>query len=273
MKVMLLFPPNWTPSMPHLALPTLTAYLRSHGVEVIQRDLNASTFDDILTRSFMIDTLEKLREDYGQDASRHPTDRRAIPQRDHVLWALQEGPKLANEVKKAKSIMRSETFFDGERSLPAFETIIKCLEIASLPYYPASLTLQTYISAYATDSSESLLQGVQDENHNMFLNIFRNGILEEIKREKPDIVGISIPSMPQMLAGMTIGYLMKDAGLDCHVTIGGPHVSMLRDELAKVPAIFSLFDSAVVFDGEVPLLELARAIENGDDLSVVPNLV
>ena len=28
MKVLLLFPPNWTPAMPHLALPTLTAYLR-----------------------------------------------------------------------------------------------------------------------------------------------------------------------------------------------------------------------------------------------------
>ena len=25
--------------MPHLALPTLTAYLRGHGVDVIQRDL------------------------------------------------------------------------------------------------------------------------------------------------------------------------------------------------------------------------------------------
>lgn len=274
MKVMLLFPPNWTPSMPHLALPTLTAYLRSHGVEVIQRDLNATTFDDILTRSFMMETLEKLREDYGADVSYHPTDRRGLPSREHVRWALKEGPRLANDVKKAKSIMRSETFFDGAKSFPAFETIIKCLEIASLPYYPASLTLQTYISAYPTDSSASLLKGVQDENHNIFLKIFREGILEEIKREKPDVVGISIPSMPQMLAAMTLGYLIKqEAGLDCHVTIGGPHVSMLRDELAKVPAIFSLIDSAVVFDGEVPLLNLTQALDGDGDLSTVPNLV
>jgi len=32
MKVMLLFPPNWNPAMPHLALPTLTAFLRAHGI-------------------------------------------------------------------------------------------------------------------------------------------------------------------------------------------------------------------------------------------------
>ena len=43
MKIVLLFPPNWTPSMPHLALPTLTAFLREEGIEVIQRDLNATS--------------------------------------------------------------------------------------------------------------------------------------------------------------------------------------------------------------------------------------
>ncbi len=45
-KVMLLFPPNWTPTMPHLALPTLTAYLRQEGVAVLQRDLNVEVFDE-----------------------------------------------------------------------------------------------------------------------------------------------------------------------------------------------------------------------------------
>lgn len=273
MKVMLLFPPNWTPSMPHLALPTLTAYLREQGVAVIQRDLNATTFDDILTRQYIVDTLARLREDYGADVSRYPANRRAVPKPEQVQWALREGPHLANDVQSAKRIMRSEAFFEGDKSLPAFETVIKCLEIASLPFYPASLNLQTYIAAYPTDSSKGLLEGVKDENHNIFLNIFRNGILKEIEQEKPDIVGISIPSMPQMLAAMTLGYLVKNSGLDCHVTVGGPHVSMLRDEFVKVPEIFSLFDSAVVFDGEVPLLRLTEALDSDGDLSQVPNLV
>ncbi|MEO8397099.1 MAG: cobalamin-dependent protein, partial [Chloroflexota bacterium] len=273
MKIVLLFPPNWTPSMPHLALPTLTAFLRERGIEVIQRDLNATTFDEILTREYLLKSLARLREDYGTDANRHPQDRRGLPKRDHVLWALKQGEQLAQEVEQAKAIIRSERFFDGEISLPAFETIIQSLEVASLPFYPASLTLQTYVSASPTDSSAALLQAVKDENHNIFLDLFRNGILKEIEREKPDIVGISIPSMPQMLAGMTLAYLVKNAGLDCHVTVGGPHISMLRDELAKVPAMFSLFDSAVVFDGEVPLLNLAQALEGNGDLSQVPNLV
>jgi anaerobic magnesium-protoporphyrin IX monomethyl ester cyclase len=48
---------------------------------------------------------------------------------------------------------------------------------------------------------------------------------------------------------------------------------MLRDQLPKVPALFSLIDSAVIFGGEVPLLRLAEAIEGDGNLSSVPNLI
>lgn len=273
MKVMLLFPPNWTPSMPHLALPTLTAYLRMHNIEVIQRDLNAEVFDEILTRKYMKTALARLRNDYGMAANKRPS-KTSHPPREQILWALQEGPRLMEAVQQAKRTFRSADFFDGDRSLDAFETIIACLEIASLPFYPASLNLQSYISAYPVDSSRGVLQGVKDAYHNIFLDIFRRGVLQDIKREQPDVVGISIPSMPQMLAGMTLGYLIKqEAGLDCHVTVGGPHISMLRDELAKVPAIFSLFDSAVVFDGEISLVQLVQAVANGGDFAHIPNLI
>ncbi len=273
MKVMLLFPPNWTPSMPHLALPTLTAYLRMHGVEVIQRDLNAEVFDEILTRRHMKNAIARLRRDYGPNAARKPP-KRAHPHRERILWALHEGPRLADTVQTAKQVIRSDAFFDGPTSLAAFETVIQCLEIASLPYYPASLHLQSYVSAHPVDSSKAVLAGVKDADHNIFLDIFRRGILEDIKREKPDVVGISIPSMPQMLAGMTLGYLVKEeSGCDCHVTVGGPHISMLRDELPKVPSIFSLFDSAVVFDGEAPLLRLVESVAGNGDLSHIPNLI
>lgn len=272
MKVMLLFPPNWTPSMPHLALPTLAAFLRRHGVEVIQRDLNAEVFDEILTRRYMERAVARLRDRYGPRAD-HPPNRRPLPPRERVVWALREGPRLAQAVQRAKQMIRSGAFFDGPVSLRAFETVIQCLEIASLPYYPASLHLQSYISARPVDSSVALLAAVRDADHNIFLDLFRRGILEDIKREQPDVVGISIPSMPQMLAGMTLGYLIKEAGLDCHVTVGGPHITMLREQLPKVPALFELFDSAVVFDGEVPLLQLVEAVTAGADLSVVPNLI
>ncbi|MFZ1754465.1 MAG: hypothetical protein WAU10_12010, partial [Caldilineaceae bacterium] len=68
-KVMLLFPPNWTPTMPHLALPTLTAWLRQEGISVIQRDLNVEVFDYILTRDFVEESVERVRAVFGPRGS------------------------------------------------------------------------------------------------------------------------------------------------------------------------------------------------------------
>jgi len=273
MKIMLFFPPNWTPTMPHLALPTLTAYLRRTGVAVIQRDLNAEIFDEILTQRHMQRTVARLRRAHGDPRrpQRSPSRRGPAPQK--VQWALREGPRLAARVERAKQTIRSEAFFDGPVGVQAFETIMQSLEIASLPYYPASLHLQSYVAAAPVDSSRSLLQLVRDPQHNMFIDFYKRIVLPDIAREQPDIVGISIPSMPQMLAGMTLGHLIKEAGLECHVTVGGPHISMLRAELPQAPRIFELFDSAVVFDGEAPLLQLTQALENDGDLAEVPNLI
>ncbi len=272
MKVMLLFPPNWTPTMPHLALPTLTAYLRSHSVEVIQRDLNQEVLDEVLTRRYLEQAIVHLREDYGPNASRHPAGS-TMPPREAIRWALTDGPQLANQVERAKAVIRSDVFFDGPIGLSALQVMAQSLELASLPFYPASLQLGTYVPASPADSSRSLLQAVRDPRHNMFLDIYRRGVIADIERGQPDIVGISIPTMAQMLPGMTLGYLIKQRGLPCHVTVGGPHITMLREQLPKAPSLFQWFDSAVVFDGEVPLLRLAEALDDDGDLSRVPNLI
>ena len=94
MKVMLLFPPHWTPTMPHLALPALTSYLRSHGVEVVQRDLNLETFDEVLTRAYLTQASARLRRDYRAHGSRWP-----VPKRGMVEWALAHGSQLAAQIE------------------------------------------------------------------------------------------------------------------------------------------------------------------------------
>ncbi len=265
--------------MPHLALPTLAAYLRGHGVEVIQRDLNLEIFDDILTHDYMRGVITQVRNRYGSKAtsSSHRTHKshagNRTPTPEMIEWALAQGPHIANQVEQAKAIIRSEAFFDGPVGLRAFKTVVDCLELASLPFYPANLHLQSYEAAGPVDSSRSLLALVRDTETNIFLDYFRQGVLQDIKREAPDVVGISIPSMPQMLAGMTLAYLIKEAGLDCHVTVGGPHISMLREPLRKVSALFTLIDSAVAYDGEEALLRLTQAVVNQESLANVPNLI
>jgi hypothetical protein len=272
MNVLLLFPPNWTPSMPHLALPTLAAFLRGQGVSVTQRDLNIEVFDAVLTRGYLERALARLRRDYGPRGDRRPARDLAAP-RETVEWALREGPGLAARVERAKHTIRSMAFFDGPIGLEAFGTVLDALEVASLPFYPAALEIGTYRPAFTADGTANIMREVRDPQLNMLIELYRDGVLADIVRDPPDVVGISIPSMAQMVPGLTIAALIKDAGLACHVVIGGPHITMLRERLVASPGIFELVDSAVVFDGEVPLLQLCQALEAGGDLSGVPNLI
>ena len=48
MRVALVYPPTCDPTAPYLALPTLTAFLRQNGVEVLQIDANVEGFDAVL---------------------------------------------------------------------------------------------------------------------------------------------------------------------------------------------------------------------------------
>jgi hypothetical protein len=274
MKITLVFPPHWTPTMPHMALPTLASYLRAHGVEVVQRDLNVEVFDTILTREYLTQARNRLRQ--GQRSSIHHRG----PPPEKVQWALSYGNTLASQIEEAMRVLRSDAFLDGPTGLQAFLTIDQSLELASLPFFPAKLGLLEYTPASPVDSSRHLLRAVRNARHNIFLEHYRQGILADLKRDPPDIVGISIATMDQMLAGMTLGYLIKRA-VDSltvrpmHVTVGGPHISMLRDQLLKVPAMFQCFDSAIAFDGEIPLLRLAETLDKDPhgDLSQVPNLI
>jgi anaerobic magnesium-protoporphyrin IX monomethyl ester cyclase len=221
--------------MPHLALPVLTAYLRSHGVQVVQRDLNLETYDAVLSRAHLEQVVKRLYAQFNR------MWRRGLPAK--IQRTLEQKASIAAQVEQAKTVFRSPAFYDGETSLAAFGIIGRALELASLPFAPARLDLLKYEPASPVDSSQSLLQAVQDSQHNMFLGLFKRIILPDIEREHPDLVGISILTIGQMLPGMTLAYLVKQAGLQCHVTVGGPHITMLRDQLPRTPALFSLYQT------------------------------
>src|SRR5437764_15211445 len=60
LKTMLLFPPEWVPTAPYLALPSLTAVLRENGHEVIQRDINIEMYDLFFSDTFLICVMARM---------------------------------------------------------------------------------------------------------------------------------------------------------------------------------------------------------------------
>jgi len=271
-KVLLLFPPAWTPAMPHLATPMLTAYLRAHGVTVVQRDLNLEVMEHLLRREHLEGALAQVRRAYGGRSGRrrghgHP------PPSEVIDWALAEGPRIAGDLAEAVGVLRSRAFYDGARSRAAMECVAGALQIASLPHHPAVVELSSLTSAVREDVSAEVLRGAADPQVNPYLRVLDRYVVDSLVAEAPDLVGISVPTMGQFLAAITVASLLRRRGVRAHITLGGPHITMLREALEDAPALFDLVDSAVVFGGERPLLALAQALEAGASLEGVPNLL
>jgi hypothetical protein len=272
MRILLVFPPHWVPVMPHLALPTLTAALRAQGHQVVQRDLNIETFDAVLSQGYLEQALARLQT-------------RAVAPAHRAQSLITRGPRIAREAASAKAIMRDARFYDGRTSRRAFLTLVEALELASSAFSPSEpvkttgpvnitgLQFTSFTSPVPVDQSAELLRVVGDPARNIFLDLFRDGILQDIIADPPDILGISIPTLDQMLAGMTLAHLIKANDLPCHVTVGGPHISMLRGQLPQTPQLFDLIDSAIVFSGATALQRLAEALGAGASLGEVPNLI
>ena len=64
MKVSLIFPPQGHFTQPYLSLPSLTAWLRMHGIEeVSQLDVNIEAYEHILSRKRLLRSIERVRAD------------------------------------------------------------------------------------------------------------------------------------------------------------------------------------------------------------------
>src|SRR5256885_14996431 len=93
-------------------------------------------------------------------------------------------------------------------------------------------------------------------------------------RESPDVVGVSIGTQMQLLAGLTFCKMIKEAFPHIHITVGGNIITRLQEEFPKHERFFTTaFDSAILYEGEHALLWLLEALAGEREMGKVPNLI
>jgi radical SAM superfamily enzyme YgiQ (UPF0313 family) len=101
----------------------------------------------------------------------------------------------------------------------------------------------------------------------------RELFIPSIVNSRPDLIGVSITATSQIIPGLTLCKLIKEAAPDLHVTIGGSIFTRLVDNVRRCPNLFDLTDDIIVFEGETALLELVNQLAGKKDYSKVPNLI
>ena len=93
---MLFRSPEWVPTAPYLALPSLTAVLRQNGHEVVQKDVNIEMYDHFFTDTFLIWVMARMS-----------TQRRALAAREAAggLTEREEAQKACLDAAAAVDVI------------------------------------------------------------------------------------------------------------------------------------------------------------------------
>ncbi len=277
MKVSLLFPPTWHPSQPYLSLPSLMGFLAQGGVpDVSQRDLGIELLDRVVTQSYGAEFYQELVDkkrtlEQGRTGETGPGSAEHLAR---VVESLDRFPYLIDRIEPAKETLRGEGFYDLESYKESLFLIDKWLEVLSTLYFPTRLTVvDNQFSSYSIYSSKDLMKIIRDESQNPYIQLFRKHFIQSIVGDHPDLIGVSITATSQIIPGLTLCRLIKEAAPNIHLTIGGSIFTRLVDNVRRCPSLFDLTDDIIVFEGETALLELVNQLAGKKDFSKVPNLI
>lgn len=291
MKILLIFPPQWTPLSPHFALPSLLGQLKNAGFDTRILDLNIEFYNKILTRQHITESLNKAFSDQDRllkeiskvhSASKqfheYPEDiqnkivkyTRIKEYKTSRQYEVENIPEIIEEA--AKALKSEEYFYDPVFLIRSLNIIDTALDMASLPFYPSKITFDNYSNPLFKLNFESIKRYCFDKETNMYVDFFEEKS-REIAEEEYDYIGISINSSSQIVPGLTLANMLKNH-TKAHVNIGGNFFGRVVETLEKKHEFFELFaDSILVEEGERPVIELAEYLSGSRKIEDVSNLV
>ena len=274
MKIYLFYPPVGNIAQPYLSIPSIVAYLRqNHIKDVTVFDLNLDTTGQMLHPQRLRRAFRWCYHRLNRASAYYQNEPEELARSQFQQNALAVGSSAIEKITLAKSTFRSSQFYRPELYLKSLNTVLESYLLLSARYFPSVLSYQTFSTRYRCDTSSDILKAVNDHQENPFLEIFKQSVSGIVAQNgAADLVGISIGYYEQLIPGLTLAKVTKDELPNAHITIGGTMISALNGKSIH-PEFFKLFDSIVLFEGEIPLLKLIEALSDGANLNSVPNLI
>ena len=275
MKTALVFPPQWYPSQPYLALPTLKAYLETKGHEVDQFDFNVESYDLFLSRNYLEHCVDKIQSRLIKPVKSYE-DREAEPIHRQILEDTSYLETILSEINDAKQVLRDEErFFQFEEYKNAYTTLKVAMQLISYAHYPSKIDLDSFfMKGNPEENLQGILEATQDSIKNPFLELYKNNLLKKLDLDRYGLVGIAIIHAGQVIPGLTLARILRTHYPHLHITIGGSVFARHQDILQDKKALFEeMFHSIVLFEGEHPLDQLLKQLKDKQPLDTVPNLI
>lgn len=114
-------------------------------------------------------------------------------------------------------------------------------------------------------SCDGVLAALTDEAGNPFLDFFRRLVAEQVVGGDVSLVGIAITFQDQLIPAFSLAAALRELTPHVRIALGGQMITRCWDSLADHKGLSALADFLLLWDGEVPMLNLRRHLDGADD--------
>jgi hypothetical protein len=263
--VALVYPPTCDPTAPYLSVPTLAGYLRREGLSVLPVDANVEAWESLLARDALAPLAERLVERLAR------LDRKAslshVEQLAYVaLWEARGDADVAPAaIDDAVAVLRDrERFYDPAAYDTAIAVVESAQRLVGAAYTPLTVSFTAYRTPFSFLTPETIADDARDERDPF--HAYFAALAARLAEARPAVVGISIAFPGQLQPAYALAHRLARELPGVHLTVGGPAITQLLTRLNgdRLARAIAPFHSAVLFEGEVALTELVRAVKRGE---------
>jgi anaerobic magnesium-protoporphyrin IX monomethyl ester cyclase len=259
--ILLLFPPHWAFTMPHLALPCLHGALIDAGHDATLLDVNLD-FHRWLFSSDGVGVLAsriRNRIDCLEVKSTISSTETTIL-RNMVVGAT-VARRLQGEIDSAADILSSEEFYDPHLYTWATDCLAAAYGLVGRAFYPSRLDFVSFHSRANPSTREGLAAITQDDETNPYRDFFSRHTIPAVRDLNPRLIGISIAAETQWVAALTLCRMLRESGCTAVVALGGGVPTRIADVLATPEGSLQEYcDTIVIGEGEGAIVDLANRV-------------
>jgi hypothetical protein len=277
MRVLLITPPMVQFNTAYPAVPTLAAFLRTHGHEVAQEDLSLA----LALRLFSVPgiaAVDRVLRRKFEGRRRPPSVRHFLASAsricaivtDLVRFLRGRAPELAKRFAQPRSLPEGPRFgamrglVDGEEEsvVARHRASLFLDEIADAVRdgIDERFELARYAEHLAADAAgfEPLARALT--RRPTLLDRWIDELADEAwRKHRPRVVGLTVPFPGALYGAFRIAQRMKAQDPRATTVVGGGYVNTELRELGE-PRVFDTFDYVVYDDGEIPLLRILQSL-------------
>lgn len=266
MRINLVFPPYWSFQAPYLALPALAGHLKQRGVTTRVLDLNVSAMDRMFSADFISECGSRIQRQLAVDPA--AVDVNDVPIA-HLFAASQV---VLPRLDACKEVLRRE--WNPQRVGVARNVLDHAMEAVSAAFAPSNINRLHYSYRGSSIMDMALARKLSaDESTNIFGALLGQRDVDEVLAGNPDVVGLSITGLHQLVPTLTLVDRLKASAPDVPIVLGGAITLYLYELALRRPELFDGVDFLVVGEGETALAHLLEALAGTRPMGSVENLI